>query len=398
MAAGFLHMAIICFNPGNCFALGQSMLKAGFKTLTRPDLRYSRDVLSLTVQTSTSSYKVDFVNDLMNTRLPEHKLVFSDQVIPTLYTIPTDANVSLFEAAEEYKNLDTCQWLLKEMNRVNFAKDDTLLVFGGGTTQDIATLCASIYMRGVNWIFIPTTLMSMVDSCIGGKSSINLQGTKNLVGNIYPPGGVVIDPSFTKTLDLVSCISGLCEAVKICFAGGTDAFVEFLDFNVTPQDFRSHLVEDKTSLLVKHVLTTKKVFVEGDEFDGAERQLLNFGHTFGHALEVASNFVIPHGIAIGLGMIAAIHHPLTVTSRDTQALEQYLLQIIKQVDYDLNLSTIKVDWKLFRQCISRDKKATNNDLRIVIPGRSGKLEIVSVLRNQKSLDDLELCMKTALKW
>lgn len=140
----------------------------------------------------------------------------------------------------------------------------------------------------------------MCDSCIGGKSSINVNGVKNLVGNFYPPKEIVIDFSFLHSLNDSQIDSGICEALKICFAYHENKALE--DFNKLYKFKKNDYLLDITTLS----LEIKKWFIEKDEFDKKERRLLNFGHTFGHAIESESKYEIPHGIAVGYGMIWAI--------------------------------------------------------------------------------------------
>ena len=172
----------------------------------------------------------------------------------------------------------------------------SVIALGGGIVQDLGTMAASVYMRGVRWAYAPTTLMSMADSCIGGKSSLNVSGVKNLAGNIYPPASVVVDPDFITSLEVEDVAAGLGEAVKIAFCAGPEVFASFLRH----YEDRAHWEP-----LIEGVLTAKKWFIEIDEFDHAERRLLNFGHTFGHALEAATDFSVNHGVAVIMGMLAA---------------------------------------------------------------------------------------------
>jgi 3-dehydroquinate synthase len=156
-------------------------------------------------------------------------------------------------------------------------------------------------MRGLTWSYLPTTMLSMADSCIGGKSSINVGKYKNLVGMIYPPEEVLIDPDFAQTLSDEQFVEGLCEAVKICFCRGNEAFNHYIACKAGP-GMSGKALEDVLGL----TLEAKRWFIEIDEFDKAERLLLNFGHTFGHAIESATNFRVSHGCAVGMGMLCAI--------------------------------------------------------------------------------------------
>jgi len=205
------------------------------------------------------------------------------------------------EAIEEKKVLMTVAEIVEAMRERGMTRKSVLLSIGGGIIQDISTFAASCYMRGVKWVYAPTTLLGMVDSCIGGKSSINVGQFKNIAGNFFPPEKIIIDVNFCKTLSEQQLIEGLCESVKICYAHSENRFIEYLsiinsDKELHDQDFQK---------IVSCSLKTKKEFIEEDEFDDGIRLLLNFGHTFGHALESASCFKVSHGIAVGLGMFSA---------------------------------------------------------------------------------------------
>ncbi len=204
-------------------------------------------------------------------------------------------------AAESSKSLDAVAPVIEEMRRRGVNRQTQLVAVGGGVVQDLATFVSSIYMRGLKWSYVPTTLLSMVDSCIGGKSSINVGPYKNLVGTFHPPQTVLVDPGLVATLSDEQRISGLAEAAKICFCRGQQGFTRYLSCNP-----RAAMTIDTAEQVIVESLQAKRWFIEIDEFDKAERLLLNFGHTFGHAIEGASHFRISHGIAVGLGVLCAL--------------------------------------------------------------------------------------------
>jgi 3-dehydroquinate synthase len=206
-------------------------------------------------------------------------------------------------ATEDFKTLDTVAVIIGKMRAAGMSRASHLYACGGGIIQDLATFAASCYQRGISWSYCPTTLLGMVDSCIGGKSSINVAGYKNIAGNFYPPRDILIDVAFCRTLPPVELMAGLCEAVKICFAARGDAFSRYLSLFSDPAAFLS---ERQLLEVVALSLGTKKTFIEEDEFDRGVRLLLNFGHTFGHAIETGTHFAITHGVAVGIGMLAEI--------------------------------------------------------------------------------------------
>jgi len=227
----------------------------------------------------------------------------------------------------------------------------------------------------------------MVDSCIGGKSSINARQLKNVIGNIYPPDRVVIDTEFTRTLATIDLVSGLAEAVKICFCRGVDEFDEYLEIVPAPvrpgADFGP---------VIGHSLRAKQWFIEIDEFDRAERQRLNFGHTFGHALEAATDFRIPHGVAIAVGMIAACD--FAGRPRATQRLRGHVLDLLHEVD-GLGRTIGVVDWAKFRTAFDGDKKHRRGAYRLVLPNEGG-VDVSDVPLNDQTLDEVEGAARSAL--
>jgi 3-dehydroquinate synthase len=218
----------------------------------------------------------------------------------------------------------------------------------------------------------------MVDSCIGGKSSINVGQYKNIAGNFYPPQMITIDPHFCNTLESVEVIAGICEAVKICFADRKEAFDQFLQFSEADNSMPPlHLAK-----MIELSLRTKKVFVEEDEFDEGIRLHLNFGHTFGHAIEAAGYFSITHGVAVGIGMQFAIDiaNRLSISNEASsriQLLNAYLTSLLKNVpQLGSHLNTINVD-QLFDKFES-DKKHTDKHFVMILPDKDGFLTKASV--------------------
>ena len=214
-------------------------------------------------------------------------------------SLPFD-NIFPITATEEAKSFERLgpifTWLLER----GFRRDCTLLVVGGGVTQDIACFIATVLLRGIRWHFIPTTLLAQCDSCIGSKSSINLGCFKNQIGTFYPPHSVTLVKDVLKTLPPDEIRSGLGEAIKLHLLDSPEQFVwlrgKLAAFGTPDFSLREILWSS---------LRIKQPFIEADEFDRARRNLLNYGHTFGHAYESATRYAIPHGIAVTLGMLTA---------------------------------------------------------------------------------------------
>lgn len=287
------------------------------------------------------------------------------------------------EATEEAKDLVQLPALIERCRQHGLARDGRIVAIGGGVVQDIACFIATTYMRGVEWIYLPTTLLGMVDSCIGGKSSINVGAYKNLLGSFYPPAAVVIVPGVLGTLPAAHIAAGRAEAAKICFAHGDDAFDGYLALD-------SGGFAADPSALVALSLASKKWFIEIDEFDRAERLLLNFGHSFGHALESCSAFGVPHGVAVGVGCLAAIEmsameHPALRGEGRAARLHGQLHSILRDLEW-LEPALADVSCEAFFRYWDSDKKHSAELYRPILLDDRGYLNRAALPRNPEVAD------------
>lgn len=340
---------------------------------------------NLRVSSQTGSYEIQLHNpDQVNSG---NGLTVVDSKVPKAFVV-SSANQLTLEISEQIKTLSTVEKILFALKEAGTTRDGQLVAVGGGAVQDLATLSASLYMRGIDWIYYPTTLASMVDSCVGGKSSINLAGYKNVIGNFYPPRKVVIDTRFIESLPATEYLCGLAEGVKICFAKGEPEFQDFIG-NAAAHEKASL---DNSEKLVSLSLKSKKWFVEIDEHDKKERQLLNFGHSFGHALESASNFRIPHGIAVGIGMLAATNPRWGSLHTSTKVLRAYLLSILaKWPNWQTALGMIS--WDVFEDTIRQDKKNSDTSVRLILSRGAGGLFVAEF---PKSVETFTMLTEVAI--
>lgn len=248
-----------------------------------------------------------------------------------------------------------------EMLAANSAgRNDYILNFGGGMITDLGGFAAATYMRGINYINIPTTLLGMVDSSIGGKTAINFNMTKNLIGAFHMPVLTAIHPDFISTLPEREKKSGLGEMIKYFFISGNEILGN-VDFNDTYDS-------------IKECATIKKEYVELDEFDKAQRRILNFGHTFGHAFESASNFMLSHGEAVGLGMLAVSEfgEKLNITNKGCSKLvKSFLLRNGMPTDYSVYTKDALNE-------LSHDKKFSSGSINMIFIKNPGEPFIHSV--------------------
>lgn len=206
-----------------------------------------------------------------------------------------------FEAVEVNKNIDGVLALCDRVMEAAAKKNMTIVSFGGGIVQDVTGFLASVLYRGVDWVFVPTTLLAQSDSCMGSKTSLNHRHFKNLLGSFYPPSTVYIDNGFLGTLSETDFYSGIGEIVKLHLMGGPATAASIVsDLAAIHEGDRRRLPE-----LVRTALGIKYSYIKDDEFDTGRRNLLNYGHCFGHALESASDYAVPHGIAVVVGIVFA---------------------------------------------------------------------------------------------
>jgi 3-dehydroquinate synthase len=334
---------------------------------------------SFDVHASSGSYQVHIGEGLLEKVFSDYPDAFYMVDAKLKNILPENFKSSIFiEATEENKSLEKMPDVILKMREAHLNRTSHLVAIGGGIIQDIATFVTSIYMRGIGWTYMPTTLLGMTDSCIGGKSSINTLGYKNLVGNFYPPKSVSIDMRFIKTLDADQVIGGLFEAVKICYAKDSATFLAYLQ-----DEPKFPLDASLAQCLLLRALKTKKWFIEVDEFDQNERLLLNFGHTFGHALEAGTDFAIAHGIAVGIGMVIAIEYAKQNNYLNhegverTQMLSDHIKLMLTNSLSDLLANFPKLDLNQIIEKFDHDKKHQTNSYRMVIPKEDGVLTIIN---------------------
>ena len=267
----------------------------------------------------SSSYEICIGYDILDRigliiakNLPaRHYVVITDSIVSTLYGqtllnrlrgMDISADMVDFPAGEKSKNVSTTLAIVERLIELGTDRSSALLALGGGVVGDMTGFIASTFMRSVPYINVPTTLMAQVDSSIGGKTAIDLQEGKNLLGTFYQPRGVFIDVKFLDTLPETEFYNGLAEVMKYGIIEDIELF-HFLEEHVNDIKGRDYGVLVK---IIESSCRIKKGIVEIDERDNGLRRILNFGHTIGHAVEAESTYTISHGVAVSLGMAAAV--------------------------------------------------------------------------------------------
>jgi len=272
-----------------------------------------------------------------------------------------------FTAGEQHKNRESKAALEDELLRLGMGRDGLILALGGGVCIDLAGFVASTFMRGIDWLALPTSLLAMVDASVGGKTGINVPAGKNLVGNYHHPRAVIADVDWLKTLPSAELDNGLAEMVK----HGAIADTQYLaDLVAGAAAFQAGDL-DLVGSLVRRSVQIKADVVAADPFEDDHRQVLNFGHTIAHAIELTSEFSIPHGRAVSLGMaveslIAVRLGLLPEEERDQLCSALDALSLPAELPATLTASALLVATRL-------DKKGRAQRPRYALPDRIGSM-------------------------
>lgn len=304
-------------------------------------------------------------------------VLLTDDNVGTLYSKPflsfmnehalECAHVT-FPAGESSKTRKTKERIEDELLAKKFGRDTLLITMGGGVVTDLGGFVAATYLRGIPYLSIPTSLLAMVDASIGGKTGVNVKEAKNVIGAFYPPNALFIDLSMLSTLPDRDILYGSAEVLKAALISDSQ-FYDYLEehadlWNVRDQAFLKKVISESIKI--------KQKVVERDEKEGAERRVLNFGHTIAHAIETLEEYQIHHGEAVALGMIveALIAHKMGhLKETDFDA----ITSLIKKMGFALKL-TKKVTTPAMQEVILRDKKAAGQKPRFVILDGIGNVQ------------------------
>ncbi|MBU2510518.1 iron-containing alcohol dehydrogenase [bacterium] len=282
-----------------------------------------------------------------------------------LESVVEDLPVYCLEVNENNKSLKTIEEIVIFLIENGFKKTHHLIAIGGGITQDITCFIAMTLFRGVKWFFYPTTLLSQCDSCIGSKSSINVLPFKNQLGSFYPPSKIVIDVSFTESLDKKEILSGLGEAIKVHYLDEEFRFEKiFKNYSLALTD------RNKLEEVVYDSLIIKKKVIEIDEYDRDYRNIMNYGHTFGHALESVTRYQLPHGMAVafGMGIVNYLSRELGfLESADFEKMELLVKENTKGIEFRIE------DLDELWEALKKDKKNVDEDVVFILTRGFGKM-------------------------
>jgi 3-dehydroquinate synthase len=333
---------------------------------------------ALVIQSHKGPYQVHFDEDaiarIADTKTPLHIIVdrrvaelHKDMLAPLL----SGPSVLMIEALEPNKSLEASPSYVTHLVSKGIRRDHRLVAIGGGIIQDITCFLAANMLRGLDWTMVPTTLLAQADSCIGSKSSINCGGAKNILGTFTPPKEVWIAARFLDTLAEQDVRSGVGEMLKVHAIDGPASFDRIA------ADYEK-IISDRTTLLtyIRRALEIKQRYIEVDEFDRGPRLVFNFGHSFGHAIEAATDFAVPHGIAVTIGMdvALAVGNGLGKTDANTVTRMRPVLQRNAR-----GYHKVAVPQPQFLAALSKDKKNTGaGSATVILPMGEGRIERVTI--------------------
>lgn len=297
----------------------------------------------------------------------------------------TKVDIFVFPAGEENKNLKTVMSMYQFLIENHYTRKDVLIALGGGVVGDITGFVAASYLRGIRFIQVPTTLLSQVDSSIGGKTGVDFEQYKNMVGAFYMPVLVYSNISTLKDLDERQYASGFAEIMKSALIKDSDFYEWLLDkmYEINELDFE--IVEE----MIYRTCSIKKEIVEKDPKEEGERALLNFGHTLGHAIETASDFQLYHGECVALGCVAAAHISYM---HNLISKEEYLEVRDMFVPFHLPITIDNFSIEEIIENTKSDKKNTEGTLKFILLKKIGE----AIIDTSVSVKDMEKALKELL--
>jgi len=339
----------------------------------------------ININSHKGEYAVNFIKgniSQLNSELSDNNFYIVDANVAFIYasqlnSILNSKRVLLIDATEENKSLDKFPFYIESLVNAKVRRGQNLVAIGGGIIQDITCFLAATMMRGLPWIFYPTTLLAQSDSCIGSKSSINSGDIKNILGTFTPPNKVIIDVNFLKTLEEKDILSGIGEMIKVHAINSPQSF----DLFAKSYDY----VKNDSLLMEKFIhqsLLMKKKLIEIDEFDLGPRNVMNYGHSFGHAIETATNYAIPHGIAITMGIDIANY----VASKLGVSSSSHFERMHSVLDKNCkSYRKVIIDVNSLILALAKDKKNSPTQLRLILPDLDGNITIGLYDNNERLL-------------
>ncbi|MCL2810173.1 MAG: 3-dehydroquinate synthase [Treponema sp.] len=313
--------------------------------------------------------------------------IVTDDIVATLYEKRLKDSLEkngyrvvsfVFPHGESSKNTDTFLSLISFLAQEKLSRSDIVIALGGGVTGDITGFAASSYLRGCRFVQIPTTLLAAVDSSVGGKTAVNIPAGKNLIGSFYQPDVVLCDTSLLSTLPADVFKDGCAEVIKYGIIADYKIADRSLFESLAPTLLVQTPINTQLEEVIAKCVEIKRDIVMKDEFDNADRKLLNFGHTVGHAIESLSEYGISHGQAVAVGMVIESRAAVRLGLCKEQCLQD-ILQMLTL--YGLPVSTTFKADEITRICLS-DKKRDGKSLTMISPLEIGKCVLKEIPVNE----------------
>ena len=346
-------------------------------------------IKDLEIQSYRGKYTVEFVDDCgatLSQTLKTGDQIIADQNVLSLYPRIAEAienfQVILIEAKESSKSYEGVIPIIDEVINRGFTKKNRLIGIGGGIAQDITAFTASILLRGVDWIFYPTNLLAQCDSCIGSKTSINFREYKNQLGGFFPPKKIYVDCKLLESLPKKEIQSGLGEMLHYFLVTDEVSF-EWMRDRIDRALVEPNILAE----MVSKSLAIKKEMIELDEFDIGPRNVFNYGHSFGHALESTTEYSVPHGIAVSYGMDLATLISVNL-GLVTPSFRNDVRSVLAKVWVETPLP--EIDFEKFLRALSKDKKNEGSETKVILTKGYGEMfkSTLQLNRDTKRLIEL----------
>lgn len=323
-------------------------------------------------QVHIGTFLLEQVGDTVASTCPgaTRALIITDSNVGPLYAAPVkdgieaagiETVVAMFDAGEEHKRIDTYSAMLERAARAELSRRDVIIALGGGVVGDLAGFVAATYMRGIPFIQVPTTLLAMVDSSVGGKTAIDLGAGKNLAGAFWQPRAVLADVGCLGTLTDAQFADGCGEVVKHAMIADAELFEELEQTPLTPDLLKRDLA--RVAWLIARNVDIKRAVVVEDERESGLRKLLNFGHSIGHGVEAAEGYRLGHGACVGIGMVAIASASVTA-----QLCPEYVPERIARLlhAHGLSLDFTADAAAVYREAL-HDKKRSGSTIDLIVP-------------------------------
>ena len=315
-------------------------------------------------------------------------LIVTDSNVDPLYSKKIEKCNSpkfIFPAGEKHKTMNTISDICQKAVEVGLDRKSLILALGGGVCGDMAGFAAAVYMRGIDFIQIPTSLLAMVDSSVGGKTGVDLPEGKNLVGAFWQPQLVIVDPETLKTLPIEEVMNGLAEVIKYGMIYDWE-FFQLLENNI---DALRNLDMDFYTEIIKRCCEIKAEVVAQDEREGGLRAILNYGHTFGHAVELLSKFEIAHGAAISIGMAVAVELGV-MTGKISKDYAERQNKLLFNLGLPISIPA-EFDPEKIYGAMLHDKKTVGAKVKLVLPVGDGAVAIVDDMDSDLIIQAIRNC-------